>query len=222
MKLRNVLAAIGACALAGISTPSLAVLTFQLTSDHCTGGCLTGQASGGTITVTQTAANTLSFNVVLNNGNLFLDTGQDATLAFDLAGNPVVTFSGLTAGWSVVGGSPTGAQSLHMDGTGTFEYGVSCKPTACGNGGTSGAPGPLNFIITAAGLTENSIQRNASLQFFGVDILSGTTGRTGFVDASVGGCTAADCPPDIPEPQTLALLGLGLFALAMARRKSNA
>src|ERR1044071_4453687 len=54
-------------------------LTFDFTSDHCTGGCLTNQTSGGTITVTDNGTGTLHFDVELANGNYFINTGFEAT-----------------------------------------------------------------------------------------------------------------------------------------------
>jgi PEP-CTERM motif len=231
MKLRNILAVVGICALAAVSMASRAdPLIFELTSDHCSGdgGCIPIDGdSAGTITVTDLGSGSLEFDVALNAGYELIQTGQDATLAFDLQGNPTIVYSGLTANWAVVNGTGGGnltqaAGALHMDGTGTFEYGVTCKPLACGAGGSDPAGQTLTFTITASGLTLDSVQQNSFLQFFGVDVINTVSGNTGFVDASFGGCTGPDCQPDVPEPQSLALVGLGLFALAMARRKKSA
>src|SRR5579864_5266711 len=68
-------------ALAGpaAATP-LPQATFDLTSDDCTGGCLTGQTNGGVITVTDNGSGSLSFDVTLANGNEFVNTGAGAAL----------------------------------------------------------------------------------------------------------------------------------------------
>lgn len=189
-------------------------ITFNLTSDHCTGGCLTGQTSGGTITVSDSGgANTLTFTVSLLNGNEFINTGFDATFAFNLTGDPTITYSGVPANWIVAGpSSPSlieGAGSLHMNGTGFFEYGLLWGT----QGGGNGTPGPLTFTITGAGLTLASLEQNAFGQFFAVDILSGTTGFTGIVDASAAVTTVPD------GGSTLTLLGSVLLCVGILRRK---
>src|SRR5438128_222308 len=73
--------AVGLLSAAGLmlaSTPALAI-TFDLTSDHCTtaggasgGGC-GNQTSFGTVTLAQSGPN-VSFDVVLLNGNRFVET----------------------------------------------------------------------------------------------------------------------------------------------------
>jgi hypothetical protein len=202
-----------------LAVPSAAradTITFALTSDHCTDGCLTGQTSGGTVTIMDVSGG-VSVDVTLANANRFVSTGFDTDFGFNLANNPTITFSGVTSGFTPVA-NPQTAGSLHMDGTGFFEYGVNC--TACGNGGSNPQSGPLDFTITAAGLTTASFQQNAAGQFFAVDMISGTTGKTGAVDASVG----------TPVPGPLAGAGLpglvaacvGLIGLARRRRQKLA
>src|ERR1700747_1006190 len=177
---------LGVFALAGLGlalvVPSGAradTFTFSLTSDHCSGGgCLGTATSAGTVTIADVSSGVVSVNVMLNSGFQFVSTGFDTDFGFNLAGNPTITFSGVTSGFTPVA-NPQTAGSLHMDGTGFFEYGVNC--TACGNGGSNPQSGPLDFTITAAGLTTASFQQNAAGQFFAVDMISGTTGKTGAV-----------------------------------------
>ena len=207
----------GACAAALLAAPVARadILTFDLTSDHCTGtgGCLNG-GSGGTITVTETAANTLSFSVSLASGVGILGTGAGggASLGFNLAGDPTITFSNLTSGFAVTGGSnPTGAQTIHMDGAGDFEYGVICT-TACGSGGSSPFTGTLSFTITDT-LTLASLEQNASNEFFGLDVIGPNT-NTGIIDASSG------FPPiRVGEPSSIAVLGGSLLAMGLFLRR---
>lgn len=189
--------------------------TFALTSDHCSGGCLTGQTSGGTVTVTDVSAGVVSVDVTLANGNRFVSTGFDTDFGFNLAGNPTITFSGVTSGFTP-NANPQSAGSLHVDGTGFFEYGVNC--TACGNGGSNPQNGPLDFTVSAAGLTAASFEQNAAGQFFAVDMISGTTGMTGAVDASVrvpGPIAGAGLPG-------LVAACVGLIGLARRRRQKLA
>ena len=192
--------------------------TFLLTSDHCTGTCgggLNPQASFGSIVVTDLAGDFLGFNITLTNGNKFVQTGLDLTFGFNLVANPTITYSALSAGFTIPGGSTPSqtAGSYHENGTGDFEYGLVWGG---GPGGGNAAANPvLSFTIGGTGLTLASLQQNAFLQFFAADILSGTTGNTGAVDASV---------PGIPEPETYAMMlaGLGLMGFVARRRKQQA
>jgi hypothetical protein len=200
------------------------VVTGTFTSDHCTGGCLTGQTNGGTVTVTDNGAGSLTFNIQLANGNQFINSGFEASFGFNLVGNPTITYSGVTpsADYTVPGGTalpPAGpdgdtqtAGALHMDGTGTFEYGLE----GIGSGGSDPLGSSLVFTITGAGLDITDLQQNADLQFFAADIISGTTALTGGIDVStLGPPLPPPQPPPVPEPATVALFGTGLIALAL-------
>ena len=220
-KLSNLAAAVGlalgAAAPASAATGDIA--GFDLTSDHCTGGCGPQSPSFGRIIVTDLVGDALGFNITLNNGNQFVQTGLDLTLAFNLTANPTITYSTLSAGFTIPGGtSPLqSAGTYHMNGTGDFDYGVVWGG---GPGGGNADPNNvLSFTISGTGLTLASLEQNALGQFFAADILSGTTGLTGAVDAS------DRLPPtSIPEPETYAMMlaGLGLMAFVARRRKQKA
>jgi hypothetical protein len=202
-------------------TPSLAD-TYLLTSDHCTGGCLTDQAGGigGSVTVTQSVANTLSFSVDLLNGNQFVSTGFPLTFGFSLSGNPSITYAGLSSSFDVVG-SATNTQtagSFNMDGFGVFEYGVTCS--VC-QGGSNPQNGPLTFSITGSGLTLSSFELSSNppgdtQAFFAVDIISGTTGNTGLIDASTRAVPGPIVGASLPA---LIMACTGLLALGRRRRQ---
>src|SRR5262249_5624926 len=148
-------------------------------------------------------ANTVNVNVTLNSGFKFVSTGFGTDFGFNLAGNPTITFSGVTSGFDPTGANPQSAGNFHMDGTGFFEYGVDC--TICKSGASNAQPGPLNFTITAAGLSTASFEKNAAEQFFAADIIG--NGNTGGVDASSLNA--------VPEASTVALYGLGLALLTV-------
>jgi hypothetical protein len=191
----------------GSGLPALADV-YSLTIDHCTGGC--GAPPFGTIDVTQAGTDTVQIDVTLTKGDRFVRTGFSGSFAFDLMGNPALSVSDLTAGWSLLS---TNAGSLHFDGFGDLEYALVCN--ACGNGGSHPFAGPISFDVTAPGLTPASFQElssggSAQVNFV-ADIL-GTTGKTGPVGATPSSTS-------VPEPATLGLMGLGLAGATLLRRR---
>src|SRR5262250_1781106 len=91
---------IAAAALLGLlaAAPAQAtILTLQITSDHCTGGCLGGLTSLGTVTVNDAGGN-LAFSIDLTSSNSgIVKTGFDGSFAFNLVNNNVITYSAITA-----------------------------------------------------------------------------------------------------------------------------
>ena len=210
--IRHMLAATTVMALLFLLTlgaphASADVVTLQLTSDHCTGGCLsTGQTSAGTITITDISGG-VTVTVALISGDKFMGQGgQGGDFGFNLIGNPTIAGSASPNDYTL---NSTSAGSIHLDGTGNFEYAFSATfPNGAGNAKT----GPYTFTITGSGVTSSSFETNGSGQYFAVDIL-GANGNTGFVDAS----TRTNVVPD--GGMTLMLLGGALVGLESLRRK---
>jgi hypothetical protein len=110
------------------------------------------------------------------------------------------------------GGSSHAASDQHFDGFGYFTNAAA----------TTGPHAPdgiqhVSFDVTGAGL--NDVEQLLNLAdptggdgaaYFVVDAFNGS--NTGLVGVTGGG------GHDVPEPQTLTLLGLGLFGLAYMRR----
>jgi len=194
-------------------------ITLALTSDHCSGTCAgageggPAQTSFGTITLTDTVAGSVAVNITLLNGNKFVATGFDGVVGFNLINNPTVSYTGVTSGFTGLPYKPYDK----FDGFGTFEYAIAAN---FGNGAGNAVAGPLNFTVTGTGLTAASFLEKSTAgddqAYFAVDILSGSNGKTGLVDASVASV------PDTPVPDggsTAALLGSALLAFGVVRGK---
>jgi hypothetical protein len=184
-----------------VAVPANAI-SFNLTSDHCTGGC--GTAPFGVVTLTQNGT-TVDVTVDLFDGNLFVQTGAADFQAFKFNGTGIV-LADITVDAHVPGlVAATGA--LNGDGTGNFAFGINC-PT-CANGGAGAFGDDIVFHVASATIADLTAPNNLG-NVFVADILSGTTGNTGPVDATV---------PNVPEPASLLLLGSGLAGLGLWRWK---
>jgi len=211
-------------ALIATATPAQAD-TFNLTSCHFSSGCPTAGTSFGTVTLTQSGTSVL-FDVVLNDGNLFVQTGAGGKSFFlfndSLSGSEVqnitVTLDGTDVTSAIAGGvSGTTGTSIHADGAGDFTASVGCNVDADCNGASGTDANDLHFTVTNATLAQLEVA-NASGNFFVADILCGqvgcTGGPTGLVDVNT---------PAVPEPTTLLMVGTALAGLggAWRRRRSQ-
>jgi len=177
-----------------------------------TGSTLPSQ-NYGTVTLTL-VGNAIQVNISLLPGNRIVNTGFDASVAFNSTLGGQIGVTGLPGTYTLVNsGNPS---SIGMDGFGTFEYGVLFNA----QGGGAGTDSSLTFTVTRVGgfssvfeLLELSTNPPGSIQsFFAVDIICDScnngNGATGVVGTS-----------EVPEPASMLLLGTGLATLAAGLRR---
>ena len=198
--------------------------TFNLTSCHISTGCPAAGTVFGTVTLTQATATTVLFDVVLNSGSKFVETGAGGGALFlfndSIAGSTITGISTTLNGAAVaIPGGLTGLTNqspIMADGTGTFTAAVQCTLDASCNGGSTPNINDLHFTVTAATIalltTANSLGN-----IFVADILCG---------ASVTGCAGQTGPVDvtgppsaIPLPGALPLFATGLAGLVVLGRR---
>src|SRR5262249_38862534 len=138
----------GAVLLLGAGS-ARATTIFELTSDHCTGGC--GIPPFGTVSLGQVGSS-VDIMVHLFSPNSFVRTGAAEFMAFKFNGTGVAV-GDITVDQTVAGetlAAQTGA--LNGDGTGMFAFGIQC--TTCTNGASGAFSDDIVFHVAGATIAD--------------------------------------------------------------------
>jgi hypothetical protein len=167
-----------------------------------------GSGSLGVVTLTQNSLDQVEFNVALAPNTAFVSTGgphNAFTFNLNLLSPYTIAINNPTSGIFTVGGSGTNTPY------GAFTNVIDCP--GCGPGASNAYSGLLDFTVTATGgISLNNFIANSGGYYFSADVI-GPSGGTGNI--------ASNVISPVPEPQTYAMLlvGLGLIGLSARHRK---
>jgi hypothetical protein len=198
------------------ATPIGTTYTFTLDISQAAAGL--PNTNYGTVTLTQ-GQNEVDVNVTLADGFVFANTGVGPQFAFNLSqayANAAITLDAGTAANFMVGtDSP-----FNMTPYGLFTDALQFKE-GIGSGLSANIGTPLNFSVAQAGITLDAFTMSSPRNngqpggyTFAADVGFVASGNTGGV-AAIG----RDTPTSVPEPVSIALLGLGLAGIGLARRR---
>lgn len=202
---RKLAAACAVAALGSIAAPSYAVTVYALN--------IPAGPTYGTVTLTQVDADTVHVSALLSAGYNFVDTGAHQAFGFNVTGALTVTNLAPASGYVATG-------SFTQPGFGTFLRGIACpSPTPCQGGNNSSVPNnALDFDVNQAGITEASFIANAGGYTFTADLF-GPSPNNPNANLTFAVASGQVPVPNIPEPQTYALLLAGLGAVGFVARR---
>jgi hypothetical protein len=167
-------------------------------------------APWGTVNLAQ-GAGFVDITINLNSGNTFTNTGAGESFLFDLS--KTITAANIT---NLSAGFTFDASPGLQDGTGTWDYGISCS--SCKGGANAGFTS-LHLDIT--GITLADFIANDLGNSFATDLCVSTDAVTCI---ATGDAVTTQTGQAVPEPITLSLFGVGLLAMgafSLRRRKTN-
>jgi hypothetical protein len=198
---------------AAVAPANAAPIVYDLTSDHCSGGCAPAGTIFGTVSLNQNGT-TVDVTVDLANGFSFAKTGSVDFQSFLFSGVGVAIGDITVDARSPVEAKAAGP--FTASGIGTYGFGINCP--SCGNGlSGASATNTADLVFHVASATIADLIPASGSPFAAdignITVGSNFNGQTGPIDASLH--TTAT-----PEPITSGLVGTGLIGLFFLRRRA--
>jgi hypothetical protein len=187
--------------------------TLELTQANSSSGFGTGNF--GTVHLVDNGTNQVTITVSVNSGWDIIDTGFPGSFGFSDSLGGGLAIGNFSSGL-YSGALSDATQDLHFDG---FGYSQDAAATTGPHNG-SGLQ-TVSFTVTKAGLSDVNFLLNPSFHggdgsmYFVVD--AGQTGPNG----STGLLGVTDPSSPVPEPISLSLVGGGLLAVGLFRKRSS-